>query len=192
MAAETQGSRGRFKISVFLSYPKPCMREQAVFIDRMCAYLDSRGFAPRTLGVTDYDMDAPLKAIRRLMLESNGLITIALRRTYIETGSGNFRTNLAGLKSYRLDDTWLTSPWSHIEPAMAYQLGLPILILREKAVLEEGLLQKGVVGMYMPEFDLDGSIENYFDSPEWNDLIFKWEAQVRAVVDRKGLPPQLY
>lgn len=78
MAAETKGSRGRFKISVFLSYPKPCMREQAVFIDRLCTYLDSRGFAPRTLGVTDYDMDAPLKAIRRLMLESNGLITIAL------------------------------------------------------------------------------------------------------------------
>lgn len=75
---------------------------------------------------------------------------------------------------------------------MAYQLGLPILILREKDVLEEGLLQQGVVGMYMPEFDLDESIENYFDSPEWNDLIFKWEAQVRAVVDRKGLPPQLY
>ncbi|MGC4860726.1 hypothetical protein [Micromonospora sp. DT41] len=133
-----------------------------------------------------------MKAIRRLMLESSGLITVALRRTYIETGSGNFRTDLAGLKSYRLDDTWLTSPWSHIEPAMAYQLGLPILILREKDVPEEGLLQKGVVGMYMPEFDLDGSTENYFDSPEWNDLIFKWEAQVRAVVDRKGLPPQLY
>jgi len=37
-----------------------------------------RGLEPRTLGVTDYDMDAPLKAIRRLMLESNGLITIAL------------------------------------------------------------------------------------------------------------------
>nr|VFJ88362.1 MAG: hypothetical protein BECKLFY1418A_GA0070994_100411 [Candidatus Kentron sp. LFY] len=42
-----------------------------------------RGLEPRTLGVTDYDMDAPLKAIRRLMLESNGLITIALRRSLI-------------------------------------------------------------------------------------------------------------
>ncbi|MEH1168071.1 hypothetical protein V6V47_22070 [Micromonospora sp. CPCC 205539] len=58
--------------------------------------------------------------------------------------------------------------------------------------LEEGLLQKSVVGMYMPGFDLDASIDNYFESPEWNDLICKWEAQVRAVVDRKGLPPQLY
>jgi len=42
-----------------------------------------RGLEPRTLGVTDYDMDAPLKAIRRLMLESNGLITIAFKRALI-------------------------------------------------------------------------------------------------------------
>jgi hypothetical protein len=81
----TQASiRPRFKISVFLSYPKPCVNEQQQFIDRICVYLDSCGFAPRTLGVTDYDMDAPLKAIRRLMLESNGLITVAFRRIFIQ------------------------------------------------------------------------------------------------------------
>ena len=192
MSSSTPGRRGRYKISVFLSYPKPCMQEQADFIETMCAYLDSRGFAPRTLGVTDYDMDAPLKAIRRLMLESNGLITVALRRTYIEKGSGNFRTNLAKLETYNLDDRWLTSPWSHIEPAMAYQLGLPILILRETNVLQDGLLEKGVVGTYMPEFDLDDPREDYFRTPEWDDLIRKWERQVRNVVDRKGSPPQLY
>ena len=33
----------------------------------------------RTLCVTNYDVDAPLTAIRRLMLESNGLLTVILR-----------------------------------------------------------------------------------------------------------------
>jgi hypothetical protein len=32
-----------------------------------------------------------------------------------------------------IDGKWLTTPWSHIEAAMAYQLGLPVLILRSRA-----------------------------------------------------------
>ncbi len=39
-------------------------------------------------------MDAPLKAIRRLMLESHGLITIAFGRTFVERGLTNCRSDL--------------------------------------------------------------------------------------------------
>src|SRR5690348_9563906 len=110
-----------FKISVFVSYPKPYMSAQREFIDRVYAYLDGRGLAPRTLGVTDYDVDAPLKAIRRLMLESNGLITVAFRRTYIEKGVRNYRTDITNFEPQELTSKWFTTPWAHIEPAMAYQ-----------------------------------------------------------------------
>ena len=57
-------------IAVFLSYPKPALKRQAAFVDRVVDHLADRGFEARTLGVTDYDMQAPLTAIRRLMLES--------------------------------------------------------------------------------------------------------------------------
>jgi hypothetical protein len=115
---------------------------------------------PRTLGVTDYDMDAPLTAIRRLMLESNGLITVAFRRTYIADGMIRFNTDLAEVRPSPVQQMWLTSPWAHIEPAMAYQLGLPILIFREKGVFADGILQQGLLGLYMPEFDLDKPIND--------------------------------
>lgn len=181
-----------FKTSVFLSYPKPCTQRQQEFIERLCDYLDDRGFAPRTLGVTDYDTDAPLKAIRRLMRESNGLITVAFRRTYIEHAVGNHRTDLKDRQSHEMRDVWLTSPWAHIEPAMAYQLGLPILILKENKVVAEGILERGVVGTYMPEFSVEDPTDEYLTSHEWRQLIGQWEGQVRSVVDRKGDPPQLY
>jgi hypothetical protein len=168
------------------------MDQQQKFITKLCDYLDDRGFAPRTLGVTDYDMDAPLKAIRRLMRESNGLITVAFRRTYVHQAVGNYLTDLADRKSYDMSGVWLTSPWSHIEPAMAYQLGLPILILKESKVVADGMLERGVVGTYMPEFDVENPTQEYLESPEWRQLIWKWEGQVRAVVDRKGNTPQLY
>lgn len=175
-------------ISVFLSYPKPYCEEQEKFIVEISEYLASRGLEPRTLGVTDYDMDAPLKAIRRLMLEANGLITIAFRRAQISSGKGKPSTE----EEYSLDGQWLTSPYSHIEPAMAFQIGLPVLILRENGVVEDGILERGVLGAYMPEFNLDSSVTNYLKTDEWNHIIRKWESQVASVVETKGNPPKLY
>ncbi|WP_347086470.1 hypothetical protein [Streptococcus mutans] len=74
------------KESIFLSYPKPYLKRQKEFINKISDYLESRNFMPRTLGITDYDMNAPLTAIRRLMIESNGIITIAFRRNLIRDG----------------------------------------------------------------------------------------------------------
>jgi hypothetical protein len=179
-------------MSVFLSYPKPCFGRQKVFVERIYKYLSERGFSPRTLGVTDYDMDTPLTAIRRLMLESNGLITIAFRRIYVEKGTARLRTDIETLSEEAIDGSWLTTPWAHIEPAMAFQLGLPVLILRENGVLADGILERGVLGLYMPEFDLDKAIDDYFQAAEWRGIIGKWEGYVRSVVDRKGRPPELF
>ena len=152
----------------------------------------AHGLQPRTLGVTDYDMDAPLRAIRRLMLESHGLVTVAFRRTHVERGTARLRTDIDKLEEHKIDGSWLTTPWAHIEPAMAFQIGLPILIMREKEVLKEGLLEHGVVGLYMPEFDVESDLDLYFESIEWNQMMGKWEGYVRAVVESKGTPPKLY
>ncbi|WP_263559744.1 hypothetical protein [Paenibacillus polymyxa] len=178
-------------ISVFLSYPQPHMVAQQKFITVINNYLVDRGFSPRTLGVTDYDMDAPLTTIRRLMLESNGLITVAFRRAYIEKGQGKLNSDL-GSKQYNISGQWLTSPYCHIEPAMAFQLGLPILILRETGVLADGILEKGVTGTYLPEFDLSNDPDNYLCSSEWLQIIGKWEGYLRKVAETKGCPPKLY
>jgi hypothetical protein len=180
------------KTPVFLSYPTPHRKVQQEFIDRVCSYLDERGFAGRTLGVTDYDMDVPLKASRRLMLECNGLITIALARTYVEKGVGNFRTDTGSRREYPIEGESFTSPWSHIEAAMAYQIGLPVLIFRESGVLADGLLEKGVLGTYMPEVNLDRPLKEYFAGKEWLGIMTKWESYVRSVVENKGNPPRLY
>lgn len=177
--------------SIFLSYPRPYLKKQEEFIERITHYLEERDLQPRTLGVTDYDMDVPLTAIRILMLESNGLVTIAFRRALIKKGTGKPSSDIGELE-YDLSNKWLTSPYCQIEPAMAFQLGLPILILREKGVIEEGILEKGALGLYMPEFDLNCNLDDYFKSKVWIQLIQKWESYVRKVVENKGKPPMLY
>lgn len=178
-------------IPVFLSYPRPFTRQQKKFIDKLRAYLCERGLEPKTLGVTDYDMDAPLKAIRRLMMESNGLLAVAFRRGYIEKGCIKPKSDIGEVES-DITDSWFTSPYCQIEPAMAFQLGLPVLLLREEGVVADGILEKGVLGIYMPEFSLECSFENYFETSEFKQLLGKWEGHVRAVIEKKGNPPQLF
>ncbi|ATW26722.1 hypothetical protein [Candidatus Formimonas warabiya] len=179
-------------IPAFLSYPQPYLKKQFDFMNYIKRYLLDRGIETRTLGVTDYDMEEPLTAIRRLMLESNGLLTIAFRRAQIEKGTGKPNPDIESVREYSLDNKWLTSPYCHIEPAMAFQIGLPILIFREEGVIADGILEKGVTGTYLPEFNLDYGVDKYFESEEWKQLIGKWECYVRNVAIKKGCPPKLY
>ena len=104
-------------ISIFLSYPKPCFGSQQKFVSRIEEYLKERDLVPRTLGVNEYDMDAPLKAIRRLMLESNGLITIAFRRTFVERGTTRFRTDITTLEPKPIDGDGVSDRPADFDPS---------------------------------------------------------------------------
>ncbi len=169
-------------IPIFLSISTPVNEAQTRFLAMVRESLEKIGLNPRTLGVTDYDTLSPLAGCHRLMLECNGLITIAFRRNKIEKGLSRPGRN------DDLDGKWLTSAFCQIEPAMAYQLGLPILIFREKGVLADGVLERGVVGQYMPVFDLDGgeAPDGYFSGAEYNELLNKWRYNVETVWNRKG------
>ncbi len=175
--------------SIFLSYPKPINDLQVNFIEGFESFLIKNRLIPRTLGVSDYDTEAPLTAIRRLINESNGLITIAFKRTLIEKGKFKPDSDSESV----INNKWITSPFCHIEPAMAYQVGLPVLILREEGVIDDGILEKGVLGLYMPSFDLSKQKSiNYFEQEEWNQIFQKWHHQVCSVVETKGNPPKLF
>ncbi|HRI26407.1 MAG TPA: hypothetical protein PLZ45_17145 [Ferruginibacter sp.] len=180
-----------YKIPIFLSYPQPFTKKQEQVISKIKDLLDDKGFIGRTLGVTDYDMQEPLTAIRRLMLECNGIITIALRRHYIKNGSSKPNSDL-GINGFDLSSNWFTSPYCQVEPAMAFQIGLPIMIIKEQGVIPEGVLEKGVTGIYLPEIDIENAIDAYFSTSEWKQIFGKWEGYVRQVVDNKGKPPKLY
>nr|WP_295948272.1 hypothetical protein [uncultured Agathobaculum sp.] len=180
------------RTSVFLSYPKPFVQMQQDFIDAIKQDLQDRNLEPRTLGVTDYNMDAPLVGIRRLLLESYGLVTIAFRRCHIASGIKNPNSDM-GCGAEKIKDKWTTSPYCHIEPAMAFQMGLPILVLRENGVLEDGILERGVTGLYLPEFNLQAqSALDYIHSCEWTQIVSQWQTQVHLFMKNKITPPKLF
>ena len=177
-------------IPVFVSYPKPYLQRQQDFLDFITQYLETRGIQALTLGVTEYDMKVPLVAVRRILSLSFGVIVVAFRRGEIRSGIANPKSNV-GRASRDLSGTWTTSAYCHIEPAMAFQIGLPILILRESGVSEEGMLEKGAMGIYLPEFDLDKGLD-FLHTEEWRQLIFQWESNVRSVFNSRGVPTKLF
>jgi hypothetical protein len=182
---------GMRKIPVFLSYPSPFLKRQRRFVEGVTRYLEERGLDAQTLGTTEYDLELPLRAVRRMLLESHGVLTIALRRYQVAKGTARPGSDLE-IPSEDIGGEWLTSPWCHIEPAMAYQLGLPVLVLRERGVRADGLLERGILDVYLPEFDLDKPIAQYFKSAQWRDLVSVWERHVRNVALAKGTPPKLF
>ncbi|MNW46677.1 hypothetical protein D3C74_239880 [compost metagenome] len=126
------------------------------------------------------------------MLESDGFITVAFRRLYVNNGVSKFEADMESVRAMEVSDKWFTSPYCQIETAMAYQLGLPILSLLEKGIIAEGVLQKGVVGLYLPEFDASIPVQQYLSLSDWKQTIAQWEADVVKVNRVKGFPPQLY
>ena len=180
------------KVPVFMSRPTPHLKAQALFVEEFMAELHSRGFEPLTMGPgSSYDYDAPLVGIRRILTHCCGLVSIAFRRTYAPSAITNPDADIPNRAEGRASDVWFTSPYCQIEPAMAFQLGLPILILREKGVVSEGVLEKGVTGRFLPDFDLAAS-PSFIATEECRRLLDQWGGHVQSVFNRRGDPPRLF
>lgn len=180
-------------ISVFLSHPRPFNEAQRRLVDGVRRYFSERDLEPRTLGVSDYDTEVPLASIRRMMMECNGVLVLALRRYLVREGS-EFRSG-AGVGdepvARDIGGMWLSSPWCQIEAGMGFQLGLPVLVFREEGVKADGVLEQGVMASYMPEISLSGDPSPFFQSAPWRQLINRFEGDVREAHRRKGIPSLL-
>lgn len=186
---KTYGS-SMYRIPVFLSAPKCFMKAQEDFLLAVEEELWALGLEPRTLGRSDYDMDAPLEGIRRIMIGSCGLLAIAFRRTQIESGRSRPGSDI-GEQGQELSGCWFTSPYIQIEPAMAFQLGLPMLIWREAGVVADGILDRGTIGVSTPEFNLDGAAPD-LKQARWSEPLKQWGTRVRMTHERRGAPPRLW
>jgi hypothetical protein len=174
-------------ISVFLSHPRPNNPSQQRLVDRIREYFRDRDLEPRTLGVSDYDTEAPLARIRRLMLECNGVLVLGLRRYRVDQGAAVYLDNSGATVERPISGKWITSPWCHIEAGMGFQLGLPVLAFREAGVVADGVLERGVMASCMPEIALDGQGDEFLATQEGKQLINRFEADVRDLRRQKGI-----
>ena len=124
-------------LKVFVSAGTPANDSQREFRDAVMRAIEIAGLTPRPLSARDWDYKHPLSPIRRAIDDCAGAIIIAYARYQFPSG-----TELRKDGSLPLSETSFPTVWNHIEGAMAYENGLPLLViaqtgLRRDAILEE-------------------------------------------------------
>ena len=120
--------------NVFVSMGFPYTESHRGFLDALIELLRSCDVEPRVMNKTDYPTRNPLTDISQVMRECHGAIVVAFERTYFESG---LEKQQIALKSVRY-----TTPWNQIEASLAFALGIPIIVLMESGLPEEGLLEQ--------------------------------------------------
>ncbi len=127
------------ELNVFVSVGGTATEQQEAFVRAVEDRLRSEGLVPHTVGRNTFSADAPLKAVTELLDRCSGTLVIALERSYFPSGT----EKRGGPKASDLADVKLPTPWNHIEAAMAYARGLPLMVVVEAGLRSEGLLERG-------------------------------------------------
>jgi hypothetical protein len=128
---------------------------------------------PRTLPITEQYPEAPLTNIRRMILSSYGMVALNLKQRFVTVTENN----LGPIESFT---TWEGSPFAQIEPAMAYQHGFPLLLIRERDVEQNGIWSFGIAPFLLIEWDSTQPVEDFFKRTDWREIFQNWIAHVRS------------
>lgn len=126
-------------LDVFVSVGGTATEKQEAFVRAVEDRLRSEGLVPHTVGRNTFSSDAPLKTVTDLMDKCSGTVVIALERSFFPAGI----EKRGGPKEATLTDVRLPTPWNHIEAAMSYARGLPLMVIVEAGLKSEGLLEHG-------------------------------------------------
>lgn len=158
------------ELDIFVSVGGTATDEQEAFVKAVEDRLRSEGLIPHTVGRNTFSADAPLKTITELMQKCNGAVVISLERFYYPNGI----EKRGGAKEKILGEIKLPTPFNHIEAAMAYTRGLPLLIIVEEGIKKDGLLEPGY-DWYVQYIEPKKSSLN---TAEFNGILASWKNKI--------------
>lgn len=155
---------------VFLSVGATANNMQEDFVQAIEARLRIEGLTPNTVGRNTFSVDSPLTTVAQLMDRCVGTVVVALERSYYPSGV----EKRGGAAEVELSETKLATPWNQIEASFAYSRGMPLLVVVEKGLRLEGLLEPGN-DWYVQSVPLDTA---YLNSNEFNGILASWKGKI--------------
>jgi hypothetical protein len=138
------------KMQVFISRPTWVAENFQEGLRVFLKYVEGMGLVPRTLGATDYPSRAPLDEVIEIMSSCKGAIVLGYPQLIVSSGF---------VKSEEVrGEITLATEWNHIEAALAYAKGLPMLVIHHRSV-SRGIFERGVMNAFLHSIDLT--------SPTW-------------------------
>jgi hypothetical protein len=115
------------------------------------------------------------------------MVTLNLARKKVRVIDTN------GATVYQKDigkEYWTGSYFSFIEPAMAYQYGLPQLFITESSVSSQDVFESGgILPFRVLVWDSSKGIDYFFNSIEWKEMLQNLAAEVRNGYYTQTHPP---
>jgi len=158
-------------INVFLSVGHCFNKEQEEFVSAVERLFAEHRLQPRTIGRNEFTHTDPLRPILTRMDRSAGAFVIAFERVYVQTGF--HKRGSRGEEM--LSDQSITTPWNHIEAALAYSRQLPLLAIRQPSVRDDGLLE-GKYGWMVLKTELD---PDFLRTPLFLGTFDSWHRNVK-------------
>ncbi|KKI91715.1 hypothetical protein WQ54_13205 [Bacillus sp. SA1-12] len=159
-----------FRIPIFFShqglFSLNTLRQR--FIIRMFNEIKSVLLFPRTLANTDQFPNTTLENVRTMINSSYGLAAALLQP----------------IPSPNQFEPY--SPFLQIEPSMAFQRGLPLLLVIENTMQQAGGIWGGggQLAPFTPViwFSNEGEdpVDEFFNSVQWEEVLHNWAAKVRS------------
>jgi hypothetical protein len=156
---------------IFISVGSTSTQSQEDFVCAVEARLRAEGLIPHTVGRDTFSSDAPLKTVTELMGRCSGAVVIALERTYFAAGIDR----RGSPRQAHLSEVRVATPWNQIEAAMAYASGLPLLVVIEKGIKNEGLLERGY-DWYVQQLDLSPAS---LSTTEFVGVLSAWKQKLK-------------
>lgn len=155
---------------IFISVGGTANDQQERFVCLLEERLRSEGLIPHTVGRNTFSVDAPLRTVEQLIDKCVGTVVVALERSYFPGGLEKRGGDLEKV----LEEIRLATPWNHIEAAMSYVKRKPLLVIVERGLKSEGLLEPGY-DWYVQTVSLN---ENALATKEFNGVLASWKAKL--------------
>jgi hypothetical protein len=162
---------------IFLSVGKTSNERQEKFVLDIEGYLRANDLTPQTVGRTYFTSQQPLKAINELMGQCIGSVIIAYERLHIDHGFDR----PGHPEQKEVQKLKLPTVWNQIEAAMAYNFGHPLLVIVEKGLKSEGLLEVGY-DWYVIWSDLDPAM---LTEPSFVGAFSDWKRRCEAYAEQR-------
>jgi len=160
-------------MDVFVSVGSNLSSRQNTLVDALEDQLRRIELSPHTVGRNNFSSKAPLDAVTDLMNTCSGVVIVALERFYFPRGEERRGSS----KHQMLTEISLPTPWNQIEAAMAHSRGLPLLVIIDERLRQDGLLGMAN-GWYVHVVDVESET---FNSPAFTQVLSDWRTRLVAV-----------
>jgi hypothetical protein len=125
------------KPKVFISVGSNGSQLQRDATETIFSVIAATGLSPRQMEKNEWSSEQPLRAIRRVISECHGAVIVAFTRYEFTSGIERGKND----STISLGATHFPTVWNQIEASLAYGRDIPLLIICENGLKEDGLLE---------------------------------------------------